>query len=110
MALKNESYLNNYLNDVSKLVQNNVELTKVQLETLKEMNGITLVHYQKNLDKVQKIHEEIQNNNQLYDKMKVYFKKIDQIGEKIEGMESSVEYLSVILDRIENKIQDLEKK
>lgn len=110
MALKNESFLNSYLKDVSKLVQNNLELTKTQLETLNEMNGITLVHYQKNLDKVQKIHEEVQSNNQLYDKIKVYFKRIDQIGEKIEGMESSVEYLSVILDRIDNKLQDLEKK
>lgn len=110
MALKNESFLNTYLKDVSKLVQNNLELTKTQLETLNEMNGITLVHYQKNLDKVQKIHEEVQSNNQLYDKIKVYFKRIDQIGEKIEGMESSVEYLSVILDRIDNKLQDLEKK
>ena len=32
----------------------------------------------------------------------MYFKKIDQIGQSIEGMESSVEYLCTILDRIGN--------
>lgn len=110
MIEKNESFLNSYLKDASKLVKNNLDLTKNQLETLDEMNKVTLVHYQKNLDKIQKIQEEIQINHLLYDKIKMYFHKIDQIGDKIEGMESSVEYLSVILDRIENKLLDLEKK
>jgi len=34
------------------------------------------------------------------DKMKSYFKKIDDIGRTIEGMESSVDYLDVIIKRI----------
>ena len=112
MTEKNQhpGFLNEYLKNTSKLVKNNLELTKTQLETLNEMNLISLAHYQKNLDKVGKIQEEIQNTNSLYDKIRVYFSKIDQIGEKIEGMESSVEYLWIILDRIETKLAELEQK
>ena len=107
---QNPGFLNEYLATTSKLVKNNLELTKTQLETLNEMNSVSLAHYSKNLDKVAKIQEEIQNTNTLYEKIKVYFSKIDQIGEKIEGMESSVEYLWIILDRIEGKLAELEQK
>lgn len=106
---QNAGYLNEYLQTTSKLVKNNLEMTKAQLETLNEMNLVSVAHYQKNLDKVTKIQEEIQNTNTLYDKIKVYFSKIDQIGDKIEGMESSVEYLWIILDRIETKLAELEQ-
>lgn len=112
MTEKNQKpeFLNEYLSNASKLVKNNLEMTKSQIETLNEMNLISLAHYQKNLDKVTKIQEEVQNNNLLYDKIKVYFSKIDQVGDKIEGMESSIEYLWVILDRIEGKLAELEQK
>jgi len=106
----NSGFLNEYLTTTSNLVKNNLDLTKTQLETLNEMNLISLAHYQKNLDKVGKIQEEIQNTNTLYEKIKVYFSKIDQIGDKIEGMESSVDYLWIILDRIEGKLAELEQK
>lgn len=106
---KKTEFLPEYLATASKLVKNNIEMTKAQLETLNEMNLVSLAHYQKNLEKVTKIQEEIQNNSNLYNKIKVYFSKIDQIGDKIEGMESSIEYLWVILDRIEAKLSELEK-
>ncbi len=106
---QNAGFLNEYLQTTSKLVKNNLEMTKNQLEAVNEMNLVSVAHYQKNLDKVAKIQEEIQNTNLLYDKIKVYFSKIDQIGDKIEGMESSVEYLWIILDRIETKLAELEQ-
>jgi hypothetical protein len=35
--------------------------------------------------------------------------KLDEIGNTIEGMESSVEYIDVILKRVESKLDELEK-
>ncbi len=34
------------------------------------------------------------------DKLLNYFKKVDEIGTSIDGMESSVDYLDVVLSRI----------
>ena len=38
-----------------------------------------------------------------------HYGEVDQIEMQIEGMESSVDYLEGMLDRIELKLQDLQK-
>jgi hypothetical protein len=38
--------------------------------------------------------------NKKDDKLLNYFKKVDDIGTSIDGMESSVDYLDVVLSRI----------
>jgi hypothetical protein len=35
--------------------------------------------------------------------------KLNEIGNTIEGMESSVDYIDIILKRIETKLDELEK-
>ncbi len=42
-------------------------------------------------------------------KLLEHFCQVDQLEMQIEGMESSVEYLDVVLERIENKLEDLQK-
>ena len=41
------------------------------------------------------------------EKVKMYFRKIDDIGQNIEGMESSVDYLSVTINRIGSIFKNL---
>ena len=87
------------------------------METLDKMNKKTLDVYEKNIEKINKIKDEVKLTNDLCniyknkmifplikldDKLKIYFKKIDDIGRTIEGMESSVDYLDIIIDRIGN--------
>ena len=75
------------------------------------MNEISCAHYTKNKEKVEKIKEEVCETNTLCitqfnqfkkkdNKLLDYYKKIDDIDITIEGMESSVEYISTLLDRI----------
>lgn len=40
----------------------------------------------------------------MYDQADEYFKEIDNIETNIEAMESSVDYLTTLVERIENKI------
>ena len=77
------------------------------------MNEVSCAHYSKNKEKVEKIKEEVSETNSLCynlfqiliylkidNKLLDYYKKIDDIDITIEGMESSVEYINTLLDRI----------
>ncbi|KAL4464644.1 hypothetical protein ABPG74_011205 [Tetrahymena malaccensis] len=97
-----------YVAATTKFVENNSKISNMKLYTLNKMNETAHAHFKKNQDKVDAIEQEVKAANQQYDILRQYFKQIDDVGQSIEGMESSVEYLDVILSRIESKINDLE--
>lgn len=39
-----------------------------------------------------------------------YFNKLDDICTQVDGIESSVEYLDIVLNIVEDKLQELESK
>lgn len=43
------------------------------------------------------------------EKINNFITKLDEIGNTIEGMETSVDYIDVVLKRIESKLEELEK-
>lgn len=86
-------------------------------DTLIKFNEVTLVHYEKNKEKISKIKEEFEYTLQycipyrilIEDKINNFITKLDEIGNTIEGMETSVDYIDVVLKRIESKLEELEK-
>ena len=84
-------------------------MIKIKLDTMKNMNKMTINHYEKNLEKISLINQEILKTNEectpyliIYSDtaLENYFKKVDSIASTVEGMESSVEYLDIIMNRI----------
>jgi len=43
------------------------------------------------------------------EKLAGFVTKLDEIGNTIEGMESSVDYIDVIIKRVETKLEELER-
>mmetsp|Transcript_34449 Transcript_34449/g.40288 ORF Transcript_34449/g.40288 Transcript_34449/m.40288 type:complete len:117 (+) Transcript_34449:45-395(+) len=102
-----KSVTEDYLTSLVDFSQSNLKTTQIQLETLNKMHTKTNNVYEKSLEKINKIKDEITDASQIYDQIKAYFAQIDDIGKMIENMDHSLDSLTLIVDRLESKFQDL---
>lgn len=109
MSFKPENIGEKYIAEVAGVFENNLKLQQLQLTTIKQMNDMSQVQYGKNLDKIKEIKEEQKETSQNQEKLLQHFGQVDKLEMQIEGMESSVEYLDVILQRIEDKLGGLQQ-
>ncbi|CAK81286.1 unnamed protein product (macronuclear) [Paramecium tetraurelia] len=101
--------IDQYASSIVNYVDNQQKIIQLKTSTIQKLNEVTIVHYQKNLDKINQIRSEFEETKSIQNKLDENIQKINQIQNSIEGMESSVDHLDSILKRIESKLTELEK-
>lgn len=70
------------------------------METLTKINDKMLKEYKKTEVKVQEIDQNIKHTNEEYQRIELYFQRVDDFDRKIEAMEENYEHIDNAVSRV----------
>ncbi|KAM3131600.1 hypothetical protein pb186bvf_016264 [Paramecium bursaria] len=104
-----QEIINQYSDTIIHYIDNQQKLTQMKSDVIIKLNEVTQVHFLKNQEKAQRIKEEFEQTKLIQKKLDEYIERINSITNTIDGMESSVDHIEIILRRLEQKLSEVEK-